>query len=73
MTIARQDTTASTTRFQVVVNDEEQFSLWSASEAPPPGWRPTGFTGAREECLAHIDAVWTDLRPASVRRVADSA
>jgi MbtH protein len=53
--------------FQVVVNDEEQYSIWPAEQEPPAGWRPAGFTGAREDCLAHIDAVWTDMRPKSLR------
>ena len=52
----------------VVVNDEEQYSVWWADTEPPAGWRREGFTGSREECLAHIDRVWTDLRPRSARR-----
>jgi MbtH protein len=52
----------------VVVNDEEQYSLWPVERDLPAGWRPAGFTGSREECLAHIDRVWTDMRPASLRR-----
>lgn len=51
----------------VVVNHEEQYSIWTADREPPPGWRATGFTGTRDECLAHIEAVWTDLRPLSTR------
>jgi MbtH protein len=51
----------------VVVNDEEQYSVWAADREPPPGWRATGFAGTREECLAHIETVWTDMRPLSVR------
>lgn len=54
-------------RFLVVRNDEEQYSIWSADRELPAGWQDTGFTGAREECLAHIDEVWTDMRPRSVR------
>ncbi|MFF5173344.1 MbtH family protein [Micromonospora sp. NPDC000089] len=56
-----------TTRFSVVVNDEEQYSVWPADRPVPDGWRETGHTGTREECLAHIDEVWTDMRPASLR------
>ena len=52
---------------QVVVNDEEQYSLWPAGQEPPAGWRADGFTGSKQECLDHIDAVWTDMRPRSVR------
>ncbi|MCX4472881.1 MbtH-like protein [Micromonospora sp. MW-13] len=54
-------------RFLVVRNDEEQYSIWSADRELPAGWNATGFAGTREECLAHIDTVWTDMRPRSVR------
>ncbi|GAA3583098.1 MbtH family NRPS accessory protein [Nonomuraea rosea] len=60
-------------RHQVVVNDEEQYSLWPLDRRPPAGWRPEGFTGGREECLSHIDQVWTDMRPRSVRLRQDAA
>jgi MbtH protein len=53
--------------YTVVVNDEEQYSIWEAGSEPPAGWRPGGFTGARADCLAHIERVWTDMRPRSVR------
>jgi MbtH protein len=52
----------------VVVNDEEQYSIWPVDRELPAGWRPDGFAGTEEECLAHIDEVWTDMRPASLRR-----
>ena len=52
----------------VVVNDEEQYSIWPAERELPAGWRRDGFTGSEEECLAHIDEAWTDMRPASLRR-----
>ncbi|MFG2115830.1 MbtH family protein [Streptomyces sp. NPDC048718] len=55
-------------RFMVVVNDEEQYSLWAEGRALPAGWRVDKFTGTRAECLAHIEEVWTDQRPLSVRR-----
>ncbi|WP_449065483.1 MbtH family protein [Planomonospora algeriensis] len=51
----------------VVVNHEEQHSIWPAGRELPDGWRAEGFSGDREECLAHIERVWTDLRPLSVR------
>ncbi|MGY0231873.1 MbtH family protein [Longispora urticae] len=51
----------------VVRNDELQYSVWVADRPLPAGWTSTGFTGDREECLAHIDEVWTDLRPRSLR------
>jgi MbtH protein len=52
----------------VVVNDEEQYSVWPAERDLPPGWRSEGFAGTEDECLAYIDATWTDMRPASLRR-----
>jgi MbtH protein len=54
--------------FAVVLNDELQYSIWRADRPIPPGWRTNGFSGSREECLAHIDEVWTDMRPLSLRR-----
>lgn len=55
-------------RFVVVVNDEEQYSIWAEGRELPAGWRQAGFAGTREECLAHVEEVWTDQRPLSVRR-----
>lgn len=52
---------------RVVINDEEQYSVWATDRDIPPGWRAEGFTGTRPACLAHIDKVWTDLRPRSTR------
>lgn len=54
--------------FHVVVNDEEQYSIWPADRAVPAGWRATATSGPKADCLAHIDQVWTDLRPLSLRR-----
>lgn len=54
--------------YQVVVNAEEQYSIWPAVKAVPPGWRAVGVTGPKQECLAHIEEVWTDMRPLSLRR-----
>jgi MbtH protein len=56
-----------TSRYRVVLNDEGQHSLWPASRDTPPGWRDEGFSGSRPECLDHIDRVWADIRPLSVR------
>jgi MbtH protein len=55
-------------RLQVVVNDEEQYSTWPAHKVPPAGWRGVSYEGSREECLAYIEKIWTDMRPLSVRR-----
>lgn len=56
------------TPYQVVVNDEEQHALWPVRSPLPAGWRAEGFTGTEEECMAHVDAVWPDIRPLSLRR-----
>lgn len=53
--------------FTVVCNDEEQYSIWAAGRDLPAGWTATGFEGTKDECLAHIETVWTDMRPRSVR------
>jgi len=52
----------------VVLNHEEQYSIWPADRELPLGWREEGKRGTREECLAHIEVVWTDMRPLSVRQ-----
>ncbi|MFB7645990.1 MbtH family protein [Streptomyces sp. NPDC056084] len=54
--------------YRVVLNDEEQYSIWWADRDLPAGWRAEGAEGTREDCLAHIDIVWTDMRPLSLRR-----
>ncbi|MEU9978952.1 MbtH family protein [Streptomyces sp. NPDC051014] len=54
-------------RYLVVVNDEEQYSLWPAERELPAGWRSEGRSGTRTECLDHIDTVWRDMRPRSLR------
>lgn len=54
--------------YQVVANDEEQYSIWPTSHPLPSGWRAAGPTGTKAECLAAIAEVWTDLRPKSARR-----
>ena len=56
------------TRYKVVINDEEQYSIWPADRAVPPGWREAGKEGTKAECLAFIDEAWTDMRPLSLRR-----
>jgi MbtH protein len=54
--------------YAVVVNHEEQYSVWPVDREPPAGWSLVGQTGSRDECLAWIDANWTDMRPLSLRR-----
>lgn len=58
---------ADVPRYRVVVNDEEQHSIWPAERDNPLGWHDEGFSGTRQECLEHIDQVWTDIRPLSIR------
>lgn len=53
--------------YVVVINDEDQYSIWESSRPVPAGWREAGAAGTKEECLAHIDRVWTDMRPRSLR------
>ena len=53
--------------FEVVVNEEEQYSIWPADKAVPPGWKTVGKRASKEICLAHIKEVWTDMRPLSLR------
>lgn len=52
----------------VVLNDEEQYSIWPVDRELPAGWRRDGFTGTEDECLAYIETAWTDMRPLSLRR-----
>ncbi|MFD3513785.1 MbtH family protein [Streptomyces sp. NPDC058657] len=59
---------ADTRPYLVVLNHEEQYSIWLADRELPLGWRAEGTRGSREECLAHIGTVWTDMRPLSLRQ-----
>jgi MbtH protein len=54
--------------YRVVVNHEEQYSIWPAHKKAPLGWTETDVTGQKQECLAHIKEVWTDMRPLSLRK-----
>ncbi|MFI9630703.1 MbtH family protein [Streptomyces sp. NPDC052042] len=58
--------------YRVVLNDEEQYSIWQAERELPAGWRAEGTEGSKQECLDHIGRVWTDMRPASLRRRMES-
>jgi MbtH protein len=60
------------TRYRVVKNDEDQYSIWPEDRELPGGWVDAGKSGAKTECLAHIKEVWTDMRPLSLRRAAQS-
>lgn len=54
-------------RYVVVINHEDQYSIWPEGRDIPSGWRATGMAGEKAACLAHIDEVWTDMRPRSLR------
>ena len=54
--------------YKVVVNDEEQYSIWPHDRESPSGWRDAGKSGPKQKCLDYIAQVWTDLRPLSLRR-----
>lgn len=61
-----------TRQYAVVVNHEEQFSIWFADKEIPLGWRSVGKMGSKQECLEHIASVWTDMRPLSLRKAMES-
>lgn len=56
------------TVFNVVVNHEEQYSIWPDYKEIPAGWRAAGKSGKKQECLEFIEQVWTDMRPLSLRQ-----
>jgi MbtH protein len=53
---------------KVVVNHEEQYSIWPADQDNPLGWQDIGKTGTKQTCLDYIEEVWTDMRPLSLRK-----
>ncbi|QBD80852.1 MbtH family protein [Ktedonosporobacter rubrisoli] len=66
--MSRDNENEDTTRYKVVVNHEEMYSIWPADREVPPGWRAEGKEGNKAECLAYIQEVWTDMRPLSLRK-----
>jgi len=54
--------------YKVVVNHEEQYSIWPADRENALGWNDAGKSGLKVECLAYIKEVWTDMRPLSLRK-----
>ena len=67
-------TTQVEQQFDVVVNHEEQYSIWPSDKDLPLGWSKAGTQGSKQACLDYIKEVWTDMRPLSLRRqMADSA
>ena len=67
------ETSETLEQYKVVVNHEEQYSIWLANRDLPLGWNEAGKKGTKEECLAYIDKVWVDMRPLSLRRFMEEA
>ena len=61
------------TVYEVVMNHEEQYSIWPAGRERPIGWSSVGKSGTKEECLDYIREVWTDMRPKSLREKMEQA
>ena len=59
--------------YKVVVNHEEQYSIWPAERENPLGWKDADKSGSKAECLAYIKEVWTDMRPLSLRKKMEEA
>lgn len=66
------DNQEETQMYKVVVNHEEQYSIWPTSRENPPGWRDAGKSGLKSECLDYVKDVWTDMRPLSLRKAMDA-
>jgi MbtH protein len=54
--------------YRVVMNHEEQYSIWFVDRELPAGWREVGKQGSKSECLAYVEEIWTDMRPLSLRK-----
>lgn len=57
----------------VVINHEEQYSIWLADREIPNGWKDVGKRGKKADCLTYVGEVWTDMRPKSLRDAMDQA
>jgi MbtH protein len=68
-----EETNEDTTQYAVVVNHEEQYSIWPTEREMPLGWRDVGKSGSKAECLNYIKEVWTDMRPLSLRKRMESS
>ncbi len=66
------DTADPALRYQVVINSEEQYSIWPEGRELPEGWKPVGKAGTKQECLDHIKTVWLDMRPLSLRKAMEA-
>ncbi len=68
MTSRGYDDMDDTRLYKVVINHEEQYSIWFADREVPAGWKEVGKSGTKQECLDYIEEVWTDMRPLSLRK-----
>jgi MbtH protein len=68
VTVSIQDEPEDVTTYDVVMNHEEQYSIWPSYKTMPLGWTGVGKSGRKEECLKYIEEVWTDMRPLSLRK-----
>lgn len=59
--------------YTVVINEEEQYSIWPTDQEIPAGWKEAGQSGSKQDCLDHIQQVWQDLRPLSLRKALGEA
>jgi MbtH protein len=66
--MSQQDERDPFSTYKVVVNHEEQYSIWPAHRQNAPGWNDAGKSGTKQECLDYIKEVWTDMRPLSLRK-----
>ena len=66
------DKEEDTREYQVLVNSEEQYSLWPEYKEVPAGWKRVGDAASKESCLDYINTVWTDMRPLSLRLAMDA-
>jgi MbtH protein len=71
--IMSRDEREDNTIYKVVVNHEEQYSIWPADRENALGWNDAGKSGTKAECLAYIEEVWTDMRPLSLRKKMEGA
>ena len=67
-----EDEQEDTRVYIVLINGEEQYSLWLKDKKIPPGWKSVGKEGSKSECSSYVDTVWTDMRPLSLRKKMDA-
>jgi MbtH protein len=68
-----EDQDEDTRTYTVVMNHEEQYSIWLTGRPVPAGWTEVGKSGTKKECLDYIEEVWTDMRPLSLRKQMEAA